>query len=67
MSNERWAVIDCGKYPSEKNCQLKMSVPESHLEELIEASASHAVSAHGHEDSPELRSLLRQGVQFESA
>jgi Protein of unknown function (DUF1059) len=67
MSNERWAVIDCGKYPSENNCQLKMSAPESHLEDLIEASASHAVSKHGHPDSQELRSMLRQSVQFESS
>jgi predicted small metal-binding protein len=43
-------------YPSEKNCSLRISGTE---EEVLEAAAQHAVSAHGHDNTPELRSQLR--------
>jgi predicted small metal-binding protein len=54
--------IDCRNYPSEKNCTLKISGTE---EEVLDAAVQHAVSAHGHENSPELReqikSMLKEG------
>jgi hypothetical protein len=49
--------IDCRDMPSESNCDLAMSGSEEHL---ISAAAVHAVTAHGHEDTPELREQLRQ-------
>ncbi|MFZ1221115.1 MAG: DUF1059 domain-containing protein [Chthoniobacterales bacterium] len=48
--------IDCRNYPSEKNCTLKISGTE---EEVLDAAVQHAVSAHGHENSPELRDQLK--------
>ena len=48
--------IDCRNYPSEKNCSLKISGTE---EEVLDAATQHAVSAHGHEETPELREQLR--------
>ena len=48
--------IDCRDYPSEKNCSLKISGTE---EEVLDAAMQHAVSAHGHNKTPELRSQLR--------
>ena len=48
--------IDCRDYPSEKNCSLKISGTE---EEVLEAAVQHAVSAHGHDQTPELRLQLR--------
>jgi predicted small metal-binding protein len=48
--------IDCRDYPSEKNCSLKMSGTE---QELLDAAVQHAVSAHGHENSPELRDQIK--------
>jgi predicted small metal-binding protein len=48
--------IDCRDYPSEKNCSLKMSGTE---QEVLDAAVQHAVSAHGHEKSPELREQLK--------
>ncbi len=48
--------IDCRDYPSEKNCSLKISGTE---EEVLNAAAQHAVSAHGHKESAELRDQLR--------
>jgi predicted small metal-binding protein len=54
--------IDCRNYPSEKNCTLKISGKE---EEVLEAAVEHAVSAHGHENSPELRDQLKSMLQEE--
>ena len=48
--------IDCRLYPSEKGCTLKISGTE---EEVLEAAAAHAVSVHGHADTPELLVELR--------
>jgi predicted small metal-binding protein len=48
--------IDCRDYPSEKNCSLKMSGTE---QEVLDAAVQHAVSAHGHENSPELRDQIK--------
>jgi predicted small metal-binding protein len=54
--------IGCRDYSSEKNCSLKISGTE---EEVVDAAMQHAVSAHGHENSPELRdqikSMLKNG------
>lgn len=49
-------AIDCRDHPSEKNCSLRISGTE---EEVLEAAAQHAVRAHGHKDSPELREEIR--------
>jgi predicted small metal-binding protein len=54
MANRK--SIDCRDYPSEKNCSLMISGTE---EEVLDAATQHAVSAHGHEDTPELREQIR--------
>lgn len=48
--------IDCRDYPSEKNCSLRISGTEP---EVLDAAVQHAVSAHGHKNSPELREQLK--------
>jgi hypothetical protein len=53
-----WLAANCGKFPSEKDCQLVLMAPESQREDLINAAVAHAVSDHGHQDSPELRTEL---------
>jgi predicted small metal-binding protein len=55
--------IDCRNYPSEKNCSLKISGTE---EEVLDAAVQHAVSAHGHENAPELREQIRSMLKDES-
>jgi len=55
--------IDCRNHPSEKNCTLKIAGTE---EEVLDAAVEHAVSAHGHQDSPELRDQLRSMLEDES-
>jgi predicted small metal-binding protein len=39
------------------NCTMFMSADSE--EELLEAAVQHAVTVHGHTDTPELRSTLR--------
>jgi predicted small metal-binding protein len=55
--------IDCRNYPSEKNCSLKIPGTE---EEVLDAAVQHAVSAHGHENSPELRDQIESMLKDES-
>jgi predicted small metal-binding protein len=54
--------IDCGDYPSEKNCSLKISGTE---EEVVDAAVQHAVSAHGHEETQELREQIKSMLKDE--
>ena len=54
--------VDCREAPSENNCDLTMAGSEDHL---VEAAATHAVTAHKHEDTPELREEIRQAMKEE--
>lgn len=54
--------LDCREMPSDSNCDLAMSGSEHHL---LEAGAIHAVTAHGHEDTPELREQIRAAMKEE--
>jgi len=55
MASQRKS-IDCRNYPSEKNCSLKISGTE---DEVLDAAVQHAVSSHGHENTPELREQIK--------
>jgi len=55
-------VADCRKYPSENNCTLTITGSE---EEVVKAATEHAISSHGHKDSPELRAQIRQMLENE--
>jgi len=59
MSEHR-KVVDCRLYPSEKGCTLSIEGTE---EEVLQAATYHAVSMHGHENSPELRDQIRLIMQ----
>ncbi|SDY93355.1 Protein of unknown function [Collimonas sp. OK242] len=48
--------IDCREYPSDTNCSVAIAADND--EELLAAAVQHAVSVHGHQDTPELRSQL---------
>ncbi|HYM54571.1 MAG TPA: DUF1059 domain-containing protein [Solirubrobacteraceae bacterium] len=54
--------IDCREMPSENNCDLAMAGSEDHV---VEAAAIHAVTAHKHEDTPQLREEIRQALKDE--
>lgn len=53
--------IDCRKAPSEMNCTVGIAADSE--EEVIEAAVQHAVAVHSHEDTPELRSMIRQSIK----
>jgi predicted small metal-binding protein len=48
--------IDCSEYPSDSNCSLRLSGAE---DEVLTAAVHHAVTVHGHEDSPETKEQIR--------
>ena len=49
-------MIDCRTMPSDIGCTLTIAGRE---EEVLNAAVAHAVSTHGHDDTPELREMLR--------
>jgi hypothetical protein len=53
-------MADCRRFPSESNCSLTIIGDE---EEVARAAAEHAVSVHGHEDTPELREQVKQFLE----
>jgi Protein of unknown function (DUF1059) len=53
-------MIDCRKAPSEIDCTLVIAGRE---DEVLDAAVAHAVAKHGHEDTPELREMIRSGLQ----
>jgi hypothetical protein len=55
--------IDCREMPSENNCDLAMAGSEEHV---LAAAVVHAVSAHGHEDTPELRAQIAGALKDEA-
>ena len=57
-------IADCRRFESENNCSLTIIGEE---EEVIAAAAQHAVAAHGHEDTPELRSQLQAMLEPEGS
>ena len=55
-------VVDCRLFPSDNDCTLTISGTD---EEVLKAATEHAVSSHGHTDTPELREQLRAAMKDE--
>ncbi len=53
--------IDCRETPSEMNCTVAIAADSE--DELVEAAVQHAVAVHSHADTPELRSMVLQGIK----
>jgi hypothetical protein len=49
-------MADCRRFPSESNCSLVIIGEE---DEVLRAATEHAISVHGHEDTPEFRTQVR--------
>ena len=64
LKKGKWVVANCGKFPSEKNCQLVILAPESQRSDLLDAAAVHAAKNHGHQDTPGLRKELDQFLEL---
>lgn len=56
MPEDKRKVVDCRLYPSDKGCTLSIEGTEA---EVLEAATDHAITAHGHTNSPELREQIR--------
>ena len=56
-------IADCRDFPSEIGCTLTIAGEE---DEVMTAAIAHAVSAHGHEDTEEVRTWLRQNLKTEA-
>ena len=54
--------LDCRTMPSERNCTVQIAGEE---DEVLELAVAHAITAHGHTDSRELREGLRAGLRDE--
>ena len=55
-------TIDCSKFPSEKNCDLKIT--SSDKEAVIDTAYNHAIGLiHNHDPGEELRSMIRDAVE----
>ena len=55
-------VMDCGKYPSDNNCTLRIS---GKVEEVMPVAIHHAITSHGHKDTPEFRKQLKSMLEDE--
>ncbi len=55
-------VADCRDFPSEVGCTLTISGEE---DEVMQAAIQHAVAVHGHDDTEEVRTWLRQNLKDE--
>jgi predicted small metal-binding protein len=53
--------IDCRDFPSEMNCTVAISADSE--KELLEAAVQHAVTVHRHQDSTELRNMIRSVIK----
>jgi hypothetical protein len=53
-------MADCRAMPSETNCSLVIIGEE---DEVVTAAAEHAASVHGHENTPEFRTQVREFLE----
>ena len=53
-------MADCRRFPSESNCSL---VIIGEQDEVARAAMEHAVSVHGHPDTEETRSVIRDFLE----
>jgi predicted small metal-binding protein len=53
--------VDCREFPSEMNCSMTLIADTE--SELLDAAVQHAVAVHGHQDTPELREMLKGAVR----
>jgi predicted small metal-binding protein len=53
--------VDCREVPSEMNCTVGIAADSE--EELLEAAVQHAVAVHAHDDTLELRAMIRQSIK----
>jgi predicted small metal-binding protein len=53
--------VDCREFPSDINCTITIAADRE--DELVEVATQHAVHAHKHQDTPELRNMIRSSIK----
>ena len=53
--------IDCREFPSEAKCSVTIAADTE--KELLDVALQHAVSVHGHSDTPAFRLQLREAIR----
>ena len=53
--------VDCRDVPSDMHCTLGIAADSE--DELLDAAVQHAIAVHSHEDSAELRDMIRQSIK----
>jgi predicted small metal-binding protein len=53
--------IDCRAFPSEMNCSIAITADSE--AELLEAAVQHAVAVHKHQDTPDLRQMIKSAMK----
>jgi uncharacterized protein DUF1059 len=59
---EKRKVLDCRERPSENGCTVTISGKEN---EVLLLAVYHAVTSHGHIDTPELREQIKAMLEDE--
>jgi uncharacterized membrane protein YebE (DUF533 family) len=59
---EKRKVLDCRERPSESSCTVTISGKE---DEVLLLAIYHAVTSHGHIDTPELREQIKAMLEDE--
>lgn len=62
MGQKPRKIADCRLFPSEKQCTLTIAGTE---DEVLEVAVQHAITSHGHKNSPELRNQIRAMLKDE--
>lgn len=65
MAITRWAFIDCGKFPSDDNCKIKLSAPAEQVDKLVDLAVYHASKTHGHENTQSLKEMIKSAVVYQ--
>ena len=55
-------IVDCRDFPNENGCTLTIAGQE---DEVLDAAVAHAIAAHQHEPSPDLREMIRSTLKAE--
>lgn len=53
-------MVDCRRVPNEIGCTLTIAGQE---DEVLDAAVAHAVARHGHDDTPDLRDMIRADLE----
>jgi predicted small metal-binding protein len=53
--------IDCRAIPSDSKCTVTIAADDEN--ELLAVAVQHAVAQHGHQDTPEFRTQLKEAIR----